>query len=99
MLHFVYPIPNLHIDSLSDSDELVPILTTATKYDLISVNISLCAILVDSHFTNTEPMCVYAIASWFKFKEEAQMASKYMLGVNVLEAPFSDDLKFISTYT
>lgn len=95
LLRFIYPIPNPHIDSL---DELVPILTAATKYDLTSVVISLRAILVDPRFTNAEPTRVYAIASRFEFEGEAQMASKYTLGVNVLEAPLSDDLKFISAY-
>lgn len=95
LLRFVYPIPNPHIDSL---DELVPVLTAATKYDLTSVVISLRAILVDPRFTSTEPTRVYAIASRFEFEEEAQIASKYTLSVNVLEAPLSDDLKFISAY-
>jgi hypothetical protein len=79
-------------------DQLVPILTAATKYDLTAVITSLRAILVSPRFVQAEPTRVYAIASRFEFEEEAQIASKYTLSVNVLDAPLSDDLKFISAY-
>jgi BTB/POZ domain len=95
LLRFIYPVQHPYIDTL---DQLVPILTAAVKYDLMAALISLRALLVSPRFAQAEPTRVYAIASRFEFEEEAQIASKYTLSVNVLDAPLSDDLKFISAY-
>jgi len=95
LLRFIYPVQDPPLDSLCD---LVPILTAAVKYDLTSVLTSLRALLVSPRFTTADPTRVYAIASRFEFEQEAQIASKYTLRVNVLDAPLSDDLKFISAY-
>ena len=95
LLRFIYPVQDPHIDSL---EQLVPIITAAAKYDLTAVLTSLRTILVSPCFAKAEPLRVYAIASRFDFEEEAKIASKYTLNVNVLDAPLSDDLKFISAY-
>ena len=96
LLQSIYPVEDPKIDSL---DELVPILAAATKYDITPVISMLGKILVSLPFVETEPARVYAIASRFDMEEEAKIASKYTLNVNLLEAPLSDDLKYITAHS
>ena len=96
LLQFIYPVEDPKIDSL---DELVPILAAAVKYDVTPVISTLGKILLSSPFVETEPTRVYAIASRFDMEEEAKIASKHTLNVNLLEAPLSDDLKYISAHS
>lgn len=95
LLRFLYPVQDPSILSL---DQLLPLLAAATKYDLSSLLITLRSILVSPLFTQSDPLRVYAIASRFDLEHEAQIASKYTLSTNILDAPLSDDLKFISAY-
>ncbi|RDB20048.1 hypothetical protein Hypma_012998 [Hypsizygus marmoreus] len=96
LLEFVYPVENPVISSL---DELVPILGAAIKYDFTAVIGSLRKLLVSPQFARGEPTRVYAIASRFDLEEEAQIASKYTLSINVLDAPLSEDLKYITAFS
>lgn len=96
LLKCVYPVQNPTFDSL---DDLVPILGAAVKYDFSSVIDTLRKLLVAPQFVETTPTRVYAIACRFDLEEEARIASKYTLNVNVLDAPLSDDLKFITAYS
>ncbi|KAF9463079.1 hypothetical protein BDZ94DRAFT_651473 [Collybia nuda] len=96
LLRFVYPLQDPTLDSL---DDLVPILAAAVKYDFLTVVDALRKNLVSPRFVKAEPIRVYAIASRFYLEEEAQIASQFTLNVNVLDAPLSDDLKFITAYS
>ncbi|KNZ78636.1 hypothetical protein J132_11077 [Termitomyces sp. J132] len=96
LLEFVYPLEDPHIQSLN---ELVSVLGAATKYDFAGVITTLRKLLVASHFLESDPTRVYAIASRFELEEEARIASKYTLSVQVLDAPLSEDLKYITAYS
>ncbi|KAG5642529.1 hypothetical protein DXG03_002602 [Asterophora parasitica] len=96
LLGFIYPMPDPPLNSL---DELVPVLGAAIKYDITGVIETLRKRLVSSLFVTVEPTRVYAIACRFDLEEEARIASKYTLNVNVLDAPLSEDLKFITAYS
>ncbi|KAL4264505.1 BTB domain-containing protein [Pleurotus pulmonarius] len=96
LLQFIYPVPDPTISSLG---ELVDILAAATKYDCVAPIASLRRTLVSHTFLRDEPTRVYAIACRFDLHEEARIASRYTLDVNVLDCPLSDDLKHISAYS
>jgi len=94
LLLFVYPVPDPDVPSL---DELLALLTAATKYDLISVVSRLRGVLVSPHFLASAPMRVFAIASRFDLEDEVRIASQHTLHINV-ECPSCDDLGQISAY-
>lgn len=96
LLRFIYPIPDPILTTL---DELNPILDAAFKYDFPCVITTLRKHLIIPSFLETSPTRVFAIASRFELEEEAQLASKYTLNINVLECPLSDDLKHISAHS
>ncbi|KAG6853136.1 hypothetical protein C0991_006616 [Blastosporella zonata] len=96
LLNFLYPIEDPPIQSL---DELVPVLCAALKYDFTGVVATLRKLLVSPHFIKSDPTRVYAIASRFELEEEARIASKYTLDVQILDASLSDDLKHITAYS
>ncbi|KAG6907320.1 hypothetical protein DXG01_009439 [Tephrocybe rancida] len=96
LLKFVYPTKDPHIESL---DELVPVLCAAVKYDFTGVIDVLRKILVSPRFTKLDPTRVYAIASRFELEDEACVAAKCTLNFQVLDAPLSDDLKFITAHS
>ncbi|KAF8076833.1 hypothetical protein FPV67DRAFT_434885 [Lyophyllum atratum] len=96
LLEFLYPIENPCLDSL---DDLVPILEAAVKYDVVGVISALRKFLISPQFVEAQPTRVYAIACRFDLEEEAKLASKYTLGVHILDAPLSEDLKFITAYS
>lgn len=96
LLRLVYPIQDPTFDSL---EELIPVLAAAVKYDFLTVIDTLRKLLVSQRFVTAEPVRVYAIASRFDFEEEARIASQYTLNINVLDAPLSDDLKFITAHS
>lgn len=96
LLRFVYPMTNPPVDSL---DELVLILAAACKYDMPAVVESLRRNLIEPRFITEAPLRVYAIATRFDLEEEAKVASKYSLAINILDSPLSDDLKFITAYS
>ena len=96
LLRFVYPIPNPILTTL---DELNPILEAASKYDFPCVIAILRKRLVAPSFLEDSPTRVFAIASRFELEEEAQLASKYTLNINILGCPLPDDLKHISAHS
>ncbi|KAG6886577.1 hypothetical protein C0992_003298 [Termitomyces sp. T32_za158] len=96
LLEFVYPVQDPHIQSL---DELVSVLGASAKYDFLGVIATLRKLLVAPHFVEADPTRVYAIASRFELEEEARIASKYTLNVQILDAPLSEDLKYITAYS
>jgi len=95
LLRFVYPICDPPITSL---DSLVPVLGAAVKYDFVSAISALRKLLVSPGFLQTASTRVYAIACRYNLEEEARMASKYTLSINILDSPLSEDLKYITAY-
>ncbi|KAJ3478474.1 hypothetical protein NLI96_g9733 [Meripilus lineatus] len=95
LLQFIYPVIPPPVHTL---DELVDLLEAAYKYDLTVAIETLRKLLVEPRFVQMAPTRVYAIASRFELEEEAKIASRYTLSVNVLDCPLSEDLKFISAF-
>jgi len=95
-LRFLYPVPDPEVPTL---DVLVPLMNTASKYDMTSVMDRLRVLLVSPAFLETAPVRVFAIASRFDLEEEAKIASKYTLRVRVLDAPLCEDLRHISAFS
>lgn len=95
LLRYVYPVPKPDICSL---DNLVSVLEAAAKYDFIAVTDYLRMLLISQPFLEADPVRVYAIACRFDLDEEARIASRYTLSVNVLDSPLCEDLKCISAY-
>lgn len=96
LLRFIYPIPDPPMSSL---DDINPVLAAAYKYDFPSVISTLRKLLVTPHFLESSPTRVFAIASRYDLEPEARLASKYTLGVNILDCPLSDDLKHITAHS
>jgi len=95
LLRFVYPIPDPPIETL---DELTLVLTAATKYDMTPAIAALRKLLVQPAFVEAHPTRVYAIATRFELEDEARLASRHTLRMNVLDCPLHDDLRHISAY-
>ena len=95
LLQFIYPVINPPVNTL---DELVDLLEAATKYDMIVAVETLRKLLVEPRFAESWPTRVYAIASRFDLEEEAKIASRYTLSINVLDCPLSEDLKHITAF-
>ena len=96
LLRFIYPVPNPTINNL---DELVPVLGATVKYDCEAVTTVLRKILLSPEFVREHPTRVFAIACRFDLEDEAKAASRFTLGINILECPLSDDLKYITAYS
>ncbi|KAF8885745.1 hypothetical protein BD779DRAFT_1442116 [Infundibulicybe gibba] len=96
LLRFVYPIPNPAITSL---DELVLILGAASKYDFNVVIDILRKLLIAPRFLISSPTRVYAIACRYDLEHESKIASTYTLNINILDAPLSEDLKYITAFS
>lgn len=96
LLRFIYPVADPSISSLS---ELVLILASAIKYDMDHVILTLRRMLVTPRFLESSPTRVFAIAARFDLDEEAKIASRQTLTLNLLDTPLSDDLKHISAYS
>ena len=95
LLSLVYPGPEPEIDTL---DELSALLVAAMKYQLIRAVDALRRLLITPEFVEKHPTRVYAIACRHDLDEEARVASKYTLNINVLDCPLTDDLKYISAF-
>lgn len=96
LLRLVYPIQDPPFEFL---DDLTPVLAAALKYDLLRAIETLRNLLVSHRFVRAEPLRVYAIATRFDLEEEARIASQYTLTINIIDAPLSDDLKFITAHS
>lgn len=97
LLQFIYPVPDPIIDN--DLDTLILTLHAAIKYDVLPAIESLRRQLVSEHYLKQSPSRIYAVASRYELEEEAKLASKYTLGVSLLDGPLSEELRFISAYS
>ncbi|PPR04444.1 hypothetical protein CVT26_002273 [Gymnopilus dilepis] len=97
VLRYVYPVEQPTIDSL---DDLAAILGAAVKYEFMTAITALRKHLISSRFLHSSPIRVYAIACRYDFEEEAKIASRQTLCVDILDtsAPPIPDLKYISAY-
>jgi BTB/POZ domain-containing protein len=95
-LRFLYPVPDPEVPNL---DALVPLMSTAAKYDMTAVMDRLRVLLVSPAFLEREPVRVFAIASRFDLEEEAKIASKHTLRVRVLDVPLCEDLRHIPAHS
>jgi len=96
LLMLIYPGQDPVIDSL---DELSATLVAATKYEAVRATETLRRLLVSPPFVEKYPTRVYAIACRHDLEEEAAIASRHTLCVNVLDCELSDDLKYITAYS
>lgn len=96
LLQFVYPVPSPIIDD--DLDTLIMVLHAAIKYDVPLAIDDLRKQLVSERYLKQSPTRVYAVASRYELEEEAKLASKHTLGINILDAPLSEELKYISAF-
>jgi len=92
LLCYVYPIPRPAIDSL---EQLATLLGAALKYDFVTAVEALREMLVSPRFLKECPLRVYGIACSFDLQEEAQIASRYTLGINLLDTPLCNEMKHI----
>lgn len=97
LLQFIYPIQDPTIDN--ELDTLILVLHAAIKYDVLPAIESLRRQLVSESYLQQSPTRIYAIASRYELQEEAKLASKYTLGINILDAPLSEELRYISAYS
>lgn len=96
LLRFVYPIPDPVITNLGD---LSSVLGAALKYELVVPISRLRRLLLSPSFVRDEPTRVFAIACRYDLEDEAKVASRYTLAVNILDCPLSDDLKHITAFS
>ena len=97
LLQFIYPVPNPIIDD--DLNTLIMVLHAAIKYDVLPAIDSLRRQLVSQHYLQQSPTRIYAIASRYELEEETRLASKHTLGINLLDAPLSEELRYISAFS
>lgn len=94
-MRLIYPVVNPTINTL---DELTPVLEAACKYDVTVAIDTLRTLLILPQFVEKEPLRVFAIASRYDLDEEAKLASRHTLNMNILDSPLSEDLKHMSAY-
>ncbi|GJJ07282.1 hypothetical protein Clacol_001482 [Clathrus columnatus] len=93
-LKFLYPIPNPRITSF---DVMKDVLKMADKYFLDCILHALKALLVAPPFIDKAPLRVYALACTYGFHEEAKIASRHCLKMDILqEAELHEELSMIS---
>ncbi len=105
LLRFVYYHP-IHHPPISSLDELTALLAVATKYELVPAIDALRARLISSSFLGMDPIRVYAIARRFDLDEEATVASRWTLNVDILGDEYGNNdelnlhpsLRYISAY-
>jgi len=97
LLQFIYPVPNPIIDD--DLNTLILVLHAAVKYDALPAIDDLRRQLVSECYLEQSPTRIYAIASRYELEEEAKLASKHTLGMNILDAPLSEELRYISAFS
>ena len=97
LLQFVYPVPNPIIDN--DLNTLILVLHAAIKYDVLPATDDLRKQLVSEHYLKQSPTRIYAVASRYELEEEAKLASQHTLGISILDAPLSEELRYISAFS
>ncbi|KAF8806175.1 hypothetical protein BYT27DRAFT_7224490 [Phlegmacium glaucopus] len=96
LLRLVYPIPD---PAISSFEALTPVLGAAIKYDFMTVVHSLRKLLISPHFLQISPIRVYALACRYDLEEEMNIASRYTLSMNFLDASTIEDLKSVTGYS
>ncbi|KAK7472425.1 hypothetical protein VKT23_000539 [Stygiomarasmius scandens] len=96
LLRLAYPIPDPHIETL---DDLIPVIEAANKYDFLEVICSLRKTLLSPRFLDLDPVRVFCIACRYDLEEEALIASRHTLRIDVLNYPLCDDFKHISAHS
>jgi len=96
LLLLVYPGEEPIIGTLIELSALVAV---AMKYQMVRAVATLRRLLISPRFVENHPTQVYAIACRHDFEEEARIASKYTLNINILDCPLSDDLKYITAFS
>lgn len=96
LLLLIYPGEEPPIGTLN---ELSAVVAVAMKYQMVRAVATLRRLLISPRFVEKHPTQVYAIACRHDFEEEARIASKYTLNVNILDCPLSDDLKYITAFS
>ncbi|EJU04791.1 hypothetical protein DACRYDRAFT_114114 [Dacryopinax primogenitus] len=81
LLTLLYPVPP---PSFSSLDLLPALFRSAQKYDLPSLPPLLACVLREPRFLQAEPLQVYALACQFGLKEEARLASRATLRVDLM---------------
>lgn len=96
LLQFIYPVPDPTIDN--DLDALILVLHAAIKYDVLSAIQSLRKQLVSEQYLKQYPTRIYAVTVHYDFEQEAKLASRYTLGINILnvDRPLPEELRLIS---
>ena len=97
LLQIVYPVPNPIIDD--DLNTLILVLHAAVKYDILPAVDDLRRQLVSERYLKQSPTRIYAVACRYELEEEAKLASKHTLGINILDAPLSEELRYISAFS
>ncbi len=93
LLCFIYPYSKPVLKTLED---VADILEAASKYDVTVAIDALRSILVSPAFVKQEPLRVYAIACRFDLEEEAKLASRHSLSVELPDSPPHEYLQDIS---
>ncbi|OCB91212.1 hypothetical protein A7U60_g1559 [Sanghuangporus baumii] len=96
LLRLVYPGQDPDVKTL---DEVSVLLEAAMKYDMTRAIATLRRILVSPSFVENEPVRAYSIACRHDLESEAQIASSYTLGINVLDNPPLEDLKYMTAWS
>ena len=95
LLRYIYPIPSPKIEDFATLSNL---LVSAEKYGAEGVISRLRIILASSHFLDTDPLRVYAIACRWSFLEEAKLASTRTVYADLVKQGegCTEDMKYMS---
>ncbi|KLO14555.1 hypothetical protein SCHPADRAFT_309748 [Schizopora paradoxa] len=96
MLGLIYPGTDPKLETL---DSISQALAVAMKYEAVRAIETLRRLLVSPPLLEAEPLRIYAIACRFDLEEEARIASRHTLRLNILDSDLSDDLKYITAYS
>ncbi|KIM25216.1 hypothetical protein M408DRAFT_221923 [Serendipita vermifera MAFF 305830] len=95
LLRFMYPLPP---PSFNDLSQLAPVLAACINYQMAPAISILRQQLVSPKFLLREPLRVFAIARRFGLTAEVAEASRETLRIDLSEAPFYEEMKYISAY-
>lgn len=85
-----FEIPRIH-----DIKYLEALVHAAEKYDMPGALSIIRLALVSPHFLKNHPIQVYAIASRWDWQEEAEIASSYTVGMDLLSKEVIDKLRVV----
>ena len=93
LLRYLYPGDSPSFTSL---DDLKDVLEAAYKYDMLSSLSSLRQALLSPSFLEEHPVRVYAVAVHYRLHNEAKIASRHTLKVNIAEVEDCEELDRIT---